>query len=147
MAERYGPSLNSGELQQFEVLQEDYEVGWHLKALKMVISPTQEEQQSRKVAVQNRRLAFMNRLIQDGEYFSEDAMRMRAPLLHHEYVGQFQVQKFSGMDFQATFSIIDLERYYHSLLLVANVVMNFSCVILETSRAKLQSGFLQKCQH
>ncbi|CAK9198515.1 unnamed protein product [Sphagnum troendelagicum] len=88
--ERYGPSLNSGELQQFEVLQEDYEVGWHLKALKMVISPTQEEQQSRKVAVQNRRLAFMNRLIQDGEYFSEDAMRMRAPLLHHEYVGQFQ---------------------------------------------------------
>ncbi len=109
MAERYGPSLNSGELQQFEVLQEDYEVGWHLKALKMVISPTQEEQQSRKVAVQNRRLAFMNRLIQDGEYFSEDAMRMRAPLLHHEYVGQFQVQKVFWIGFKLPFQLLTWE--------------------------------------
>lgn len=36
----------------------------------------------------------MNRLVQDGQYFSEDAMRMRSPLLHFEHVGQFQVRIF-----------------------------------------------------
>eukprot|EP00268_Persea_americana_P004257 TRINITY_DN1133_c0_g1_i2.p1 TRINITY_DN1133_c0_g1~~TRINITY_DN1133_c0_g1_i2.p1 ORF type:complete len:144 (+),score=43.04 TRINITY_DN1133_c0_g1_i2:469-900(+) len=32
----------------------------------------------------------MNKLIRDGHYFSEDAMREREPYLHHEYVGKFQ---------------------------------------------------------
>lgn len=32
----------------------------------------------------------MDKLIGDGHYFSEDAMREREPYLHHEYLGQFQ---------------------------------------------------------
>ncbi|KAG0577925.1 hypothetical protein KC19_5G192100 [Ceratodon purpureus] len=88
--ERYGKSLNSVELQEFEALQEDYEVNWHLKALKSAMNPSAEEQRSRAATVQNRRLAFMNRLVQDGQYFSEDSMRMRSPLMHYEHVGQFQ---------------------------------------------------------
>lgn len=32
----------------------------------------------------------MDRLVMDGQYFSEDAMREREPFLHHEYVGKFQ---------------------------------------------------------
>jgi hypothetical protein len=93
MAERYGKSLNSVELQEFEVLREDYEVNWHLKALKSAMNPSAEDQRSRAATVQNRRLAYMNRLVQDGQYFSEDSMRMRAPLMHYEHVGQFQVRQ------------------------------------------------------
>lgn len=98
MAERYGKSLNSVELQEFEVLQDDYEVNWHLKTLRSAMNPSAEEQRSRAATVQNRRLAYMNRLVQDGQYFSEDSMRMRSPLMHFEHVGQFQVrwlQQFS----------------------------------------------------
>jgi Coiled-coil domain containing protein (DUF2052) len=32
----------------------------------------------------------MNRLISEGDYFSEGAMRARAPLLHYQYVGQYR---------------------------------------------------------
>lgn len=32
----------------------------------------------------------MDRLMLDGNYFSEDAMREREPYLHHEYIGKFQ---------------------------------------------------------
>ena len=92
VAERYGTSLNIVELQQFEVLQDDYEVNWHLKTLKSSINPSAEDQRSRTAMIHNRRLAYMNRLVQDGQYFSEDAMRMRSPLLHFEHVGQFQVR-------------------------------------------------------
>ncbi|KAH7549705.1 hypothetical protein JRO89_XS13G0069300 [Xanthoceras sorbifolium] len=49
-----------------------------------------EELRSRSVTVKNRRLAYLNKLIGDGHYFSEDAMREREPYLHHEYVGKFQ---------------------------------------------------------
>lgn len=88
--ERYGKSLNSVELQEFEALQDDYEVNWHLKDLRSSMNPSAEDQRSRAAIVQNRRLAYMNRLVQDGQYFSEDSMRMRSPLIHYEHVGQFQ---------------------------------------------------------
>ena len=36
----------------------------------------------------NRRLAKLHRLVDEGEYFSDEAMRARAPLLHFHYVAQ-----------------------------------------------------------
>ncbi len=39
-------------------------------------------------ATKNRRLAQLQRLMDRGDYFSDDAMRTRAPLLHHHYVAQ-----------------------------------------------------------
>eukprot|EP01018_Ginkgo_biloba_P024276 Gb_15132 [translate_table: standard] len=88
--ERYGSQLKSEELEEFEVLKHDYEISWHLKHLKSVLTPTIEERRLQAVVAKNRRLAYMDRLIHDGQYFSEDAMRARAPFLHHEYVGKFQ---------------------------------------------------------
>ncbi|KAF8063854.1 hypothetical protein HT031_003711 [Scenedesmus sp. PABB004] len=40
--------------------------------------------------VANRRLAYMQRLVDGGEFFSEDAMRSREPLIWHELIGQFE---------------------------------------------------------
>lgn len=89
--ERHGSRLSIRELQEFNVLNGDYEVDWHLKQLKSSLAPTTEkEQKARSNLVKNRRLAYMDILIQDGDFFSEDAMRMRDPLLYHEYLGQFQ---------------------------------------------------------
>lgn len=88
--ERYGPHLTLAELSEFDVLREDYEVNWHLNHLRSVINPSEDELRSRSVKIKNRRRAYMDKLICDGQYFSEDAMREREPYLHHEYVGQFQ---------------------------------------------------------
>ncbi|KAF8117154.1 hypothetical protein N665_0012s0158 [Sinapis alba] len=88
--ERYGSQLSVDELLEFDGLKHDYEVDWHLKNLRKKISPTSEELKSRSVAVRNRRLAYLNKLVLEGQYFSEDAMRDREPYLHHEYVGKFQ---------------------------------------------------------
>lgn len=88
--ERYGSQLSVDELLEFDALKHDYEVDWHLNNLRKKISPTSEELKSRSVAVRNRRLAYLNKLVTEGQYFSEDAMRDREPYLHHEYVGKFQ---------------------------------------------------------
>ncbi|XP_042018623.1 coiled-coil domain-containing protein 97-like [Salvia splendens] len=88
--ERYGSKLSMEELNHFDVLRDDYEINWHLKNLRSILSPTDKEKKSRSAKIKNRRLAYMDRLMVDGHYFSEDAMREREPYLHHEYVGKFQ---------------------------------------------------------
>lgn len=88
--ERYGSQLTSDDLNEFEALKNDYEINWHLNRLRSVISPTQEDLKSRSVKIKNRRRAYLDKLVNDGQYFSEDAMRERDPYLHHEYVGKFQ---------------------------------------------------------
>eukprot|EP00887_Chlorella_sp_A99_P000172 scaffold13.g172.t1 len=40
--------------------------------------------------VKNRRLAAMNRLLAEGVFFSDGAMRRRQPALHHQYIGQYR---------------------------------------------------------
>ncbi|XP_055832663.1 uncharacterized protein LOC129901491 [Solanum dulcamara] len=88
--ERYGSQLTSDELNEFGTMENDYEINWHLNRLRSVISPTQEDLKSRSVKIKNRRRAYLDKLISDGQYFSEDAMREREPYLHHEYIGRFQ---------------------------------------------------------
>ncbi|PKA46131.1 hypothetical protein AXF42_Ash015422 [Apostasia shenzhenica] len=88
--ERYGGVLTADELCAFDALGSDYEVGWHLDHLRRRLVPTDSESRARLVTVRNRRRAYMERLIREGEYFSEDSMREREPYLHHEYVGRFQ---------------------------------------------------------
>ncbi|XP_017230517.2 uncharacterized protein LOC108205191 [Daucus carota subsp. sativus] len=88
--ERYGSQLKFEELEEFDVLRDDYEVKWHLDHLRSVMRPTEEELKLRSAKVKNRRRAYMDKLIYDGQYFSEYAMREREPYLHHEYVGQYQ---------------------------------------------------------
>lgn len=90
ISERYGSQLTSDELNEFGTMENDYEINWHLNHLRSVISPTQEDLKSRSVKIKNRRRAYLDKLVNDGQYFSEDAMREREPYLHHEYIGRFQ---------------------------------------------------------
>lgn len=89
-SERYGSELTSEELKEFDVLKGDYEINWHLNHLRSVLSPTVEELRSRSTKIKNRRRAYLDKLVSDGQYFSEDAMREREPYLHHELLGKFQ---------------------------------------------------------
>lgn len=88
--ERYGSRLSLEELERFDVLKEDYEINWHLNRLRSLINPTEEQKKSQSAIIKNRRLAYMDMLISEGHYFSEDSMREREPYLHHEMLGKFQ---------------------------------------------------------
>ncbi|KAL5551281.1 hypothetical protein UlMin_001457 [Ulmus minor] len=88
--ERYGSKLTTDELREFDVLKDNYEINWHLNHLRSIMNPTSDELRSKSVTVKNRRRAYMDKLVYDGQYFSEDAMREREPYLHHEYLGKFQ---------------------------------------------------------
>lgn len=79
--ERHGSLLSETERQElFRPCSHDYEVQHHLQRL----SPS-----AAAARVKNRRLAHMNRLLEEqerpGSYFSETSMRSRAPLLYQQY--------------------------------------------------------------
>ncbi|XP_024623915.1 coiled-coil domain-containing protein 97 isoform X2 [Neophocaena asiaeorientalis asiaeorientalis] len=42
-----------------------------------------------RTRLRNRRYAALRELIQEGEYFSDEQMRFRAPLLYEQYIGQY----------------------------------------------------------
>lgn len=62
--ERYGEQLTPAERKQFEGLRSDFEVDFYLRHL-------EDTDASRGATTRNRRLAYMNRLEEEGEYFSE----------------------------------------------------------------------------
>lgn len=46
-----------------------------------------------RTRLRNRRYAALRELIQGGEYFSDEQMRLRAPLLYEQYIGQYLTQE------------------------------------------------------
>lgn len=84
--ERYSNKLTEAERAQFEPLRGDYEVDFYLK---LAEDDANRAAHKLSATAKNRRHAQLKRLVADGAYFSEDAMRIRAPLLHHQYVGQY----------------------------------------------------------
>ncbi|CAD7703667.1 unnamed protein product [Ostreobium quekettii] len=82
--ERYGRKLEAEELCRFEALRGDYEVDFYLKQLR---PPENPQASTLKATVNNRRLAFLNKALMKGDFFSEESMRERAPLLFQEHLG------------------------------------------------------------
>jgi len=64
---------------------------WALSGARRERTNEQRQQQ----LVRNRRYKTLQVLIDKGEYFSEDAMKMRQPTLFHNYIGRFQRGKTS----------------------------------------------------
>jgi hypothetical protein len=109
--ERYSSLLSSSDLDSFQPLRSNYEVNYWLdqaeqqqqqrRASGSGPQPAPELQQQQHAAecgssrnkaanktAANRRLAFMYKLEQQGEYFTESSMRAREPLVWHEYIGE-----------------------------------------------------------
>lgn len=84
--ERHASKLSTQDLAHFEPLRDNYEVDFYLK---LAEDEAAAATTGLSATAKNRRLAQLNRLMDDGQYFSDDAMRARAPLLHQQYLGQF----------------------------------------------------------
>jgi hypothetical protein len=102
--QRYGLLLSGEELSSFQPLRSShYEVDFYLKQAEAALQQQQQQQheapqqqqaqgQARlqrqlSSTVKNRRLAYMRRLEQQGEYFSEQTMRERQPLVWQDCIG------------------------------------------------------------
>ena len=92
--ERHSALLLAEELAAFEALRsDDYEVDFWLRreeaARSAAASAAAGPSAHPSPGAKNRRLAALQRLLAEGEFFAEESMRRRAPWLHEEYIGQY----------------------------------------------------------
>lgn len=81
---RFGNYLVEDDLKNFDHLKEDYEIAFQLKELSETF-----DTKKKKIGVRNRRFQCLQRLMKDSDYFSEEKMRKRSPLLYEQYIGQY----------------------------------------------------------
>ena len=85
---RFGRCLVEDDLRTFDHLKGDYEIDFRVKEVKNILDANKN-----KTGVRNRRYECLQRLMKDSDYFSEEKMRKRAPLLYEEYIGQYLTEE------------------------------------------------------
>ena len=85
---RFGRYLVEDDLRNFDYLKGDYEIDFRIKELKNIL-----DIKKKKTGVRNRRYECLQRLMKDSDYFSEEKMRKRSPLLYEEYIGQYLTEE------------------------------------------------------
>ena len=85
---RFGKYFKEEDLDSFGHLRGDYEIDFRLKEVKGIL-----DNRKRKTGVRNRRYECLQRLMKDSDYFSEDNMRQRSPLLYEQYIGQYLTEE------------------------------------------------------
>lgn len=84
---RFGAYLQAVDLAYFQdSTEDDYEIQFHIREI-------QHRCSNAAVIVKNRRFAAMQELEVGGEYFSEEAMKRREPLLYEQMVGQYLTEE------------------------------------------------------
>ncbi|XP_068728482.1 coiled-coil domain-containing protein 97-like [Montipora capricornis] len=81
---RFGNYLVEDDLGNFEHLIADYEIAFRVKEVEKAL-----DTKKKKVGVRNRRFECLQRLMKNSDYFSEEQMRKRSPLLYEQYIGQY----------------------------------------------------------
>ncbi|XP_013397532.1 coiled-coil domain-containing protein 97 [Lingula anatina] len=113
---RFGKYMLEEDVSHFENFKGNYEVDFHLKELRKQFSKKES-----KTIIKNRRYEAMKKLIEDGEYFSEEEMKSRNPLLYEQMIGQYlteeEIQEKAG-----TFDRADC-RFSHILMDHVGIVL------------------------
>ncbi|RUS85273.1 hypothetical protein EGW08_006974 [Elysia chlorotica] len=81
--ERFSKFLTSEDLDFFEDQRQDYGVSFYISEIKQRCKDTKHN------VIKNRRYQALQELIEQGEYFSEEEMKWRDPLLFDQMVGQY----------------------------------------------------------
>ena len=84
---RFGHELDGTDLKYFSA-SKDFEVDFRVKELRRNL-----DSRVREKRVRNRRYECIKELTEKSEYFSEEEMRDRNPLLYEHYIGQYLTQE------------------------------------------------------
>lgn len=88
---RFGSLFDESDLTYIEsVIEVNFEVLHHLKEFRKNL---EKSVKSRRKQIQNRRYQYLQHLMENSTYFSEEEMRNRNPLLFDEYIGQYLTQQ------------------------------------------------------
>ncbi|KAI5932165.1 Coiled-coil domain-containing protein 97 [Manis javanica] len=88
--ERFRTGLREEHLACFGHLRGDYRADFYCAE---VARQDTARPRTLRTCLRNRRYAALRELIQGGEYFSDEQMRFRAPLLYEQYIGQYLTQE------------------------------------------------------
>lgn len=84
---RFGKHLGENDLTYFDgKFADNFEVNFRLKELRQALGRSSK---ARVKTVKNRRYKCLKQLMEESDYFSEEEMRHRNPLLFEYYIGQF----------------------------------------------------------
>ncbi|XP_056394310.1 coiled-coil domain-containing protein 97 [Hyla sarda] len=86
--ERFRKVLREEHLECFSHLSGDYTADFYFKEIRKA-----SLKKVHRTRVRNKRYAALQQLITDGEYFSDEQMRARDPLMYEHYVGQYQSEE------------------------------------------------------
>ncbi|XP_018428270.1 PREDICTED: coiled-coil domain-containing protein 97 [Nanorana parkeri] len=86
--ERFRKVLKDEHLQCFSQLSGDYTADFYFKEIRKA-----SLKKVNHTRVRNKRYAALQQLISAGEYFSDEEMRLRDPLMYEHYVGQYQSEE------------------------------------------------------
>ncbi|KAK7792859.1 hypothetical protein R5R35_009636 [Gryllus longicercus] len=84
---KFGHYLLEDHLDYFSTLDstnKNYEVDFHVKQLRRFLSKAKNQ-----VDVRNRRFEALKKLMKEGDYFSEEEMKKRNPLMYEQLIGQY----------------------------------------------------------
>lgn len=81
---RFGSYLYEEDLKYFQNMTGDYTIDFHLREIRERLKNF-----GNKKLVKNRRLEAMRRLSESGDYFSDEEMKRRDPLLYEQMIGQY----------------------------------------------------------
>ncbi|XP_056309970.1 coiled-coil domain-containing protein 97 isoform X2 [Danio aesculapii] len=82
--ERYQAHLKPEHIDAFSHLSSDCRVQYYCKEIQRRVSGSADRRR-----VRNHRYAALRALQKEGQYFSEEQMRVRDPLLYEQYIGQY----------------------------------------------------------
>eukprot|EP00062_Callorhinchus_milii_P024475 gi/632984421/ref/XP_007909130.1/ PREDICTED: coiled-coil domain-containing protein 97 [Callorhinchus milii] len=85
--ERFHKLLREEHLSCFDHLPRDYTVTFYCDSVRKC-----SVKKTARANVRNKRYAALQQLIKDGEYFSDEQMRNRDPLLYEHYIGQHMTE-------------------------------------------------------
>ncbi|XP_062919609.1 coiled-coil domain-containing protein 97 isoform X2 [Mobula hypostoma] len=86
--ERFHKIIREEHLVCFSHLSDNYEVTFYCNEVRK-----SSKKKSARTNVRNKRYAALQQLIKDGEYFSDEQMRTRDPLLYEQYIRQYMTEE------------------------------------------------------
>ncbi|XP_043536693.1 coiled-coil domain-containing protein 97 isoform X1 [Chiloscyllium plagiosum] len=86
--ERFHKIIKEEHLVCFNHLAENYEVTFYSNEIRK-----SSMKKTARTNVRNKRYAALQQLIKDGEYFSDEQMRTRDPLLYQQYIRQYMTEE------------------------------------------------------
>lgn len=112
---RYGEFLTKNDAQWFKTVNKPSNSAWAEEIEFFVDKLEKTDEKTLKNKIKNRRYAYLKRVLEKSDYFSDYEMRSRQPLLYDKMIGKFQTEMEMRTAFHSSGS--DQSNSWSSVLL------------------------------